>query len=654
LVIAILCALGLTGCNWPMFMYNAAHSGSSPDPSISAGNVAALSERWTAALGATSVANIPSSPVVSGGVVYIGSQDGHLAAFDAGGFANCSGSPRTCSPLWTSPALSGFFTGTPAVVGGRVFVGSTAGRLFAFDSAGVTNCAGTPKVCQPLWRSVVVGSIQSSPVVAKGKVFVGSDDHNVYAFDVAGSGCGAAGCTPLFTAQTGGMVRSSPAVASDKVYVGSDDGKLSVFDANGSQRCNASNVCQPLFVGPTGGAVRSSPSVAGGRVFVGSDDFKLYAFDAAGSTNCSGSPTATCTPLWTATTSNAVGSSPAVANGVVFIGTTAGGAFGARLNAFDAAGDTNCSGTPKTCTPLWTSANLGTIGSTPISVANGVVYIDIAVGISSFVGKVFAFDATAPNTLCSGTPKVCSPLWSVVASDSDPLGSAPAIADGFVYVAGARLHAYGNGPTADYQFQNTFSSTAGSAPALEPIGTVTCVQPFQTETVDGTSRQVLCFPQGEGLSLRPATPTVTSTVYSMAVLFRFDSVTGYRRLFDVTRGTRDSGLYVHNGELSFFPLAEGSGTPIAANDWVQVVLTRDAAKNVTGFVNGVRQFRFADTNDEGVLLFDPQAGTDQLRWFLDNTLGGGSGEESGGAVARIRLWNRALSGEEVRNLSRLD
>jgi outer membrane protein assembly factor BamB len=652
LVTVILCAAGLTGCNWSMFMHDAAHSGLSLDSSISAGNADALGERWTAALGTTSQANIPSSPVVSNGIVYVGTQDGHLDAFDAVGFTNCSGSPKTCQPLWTSPALSGFFTGTPAVVGGRVFVGSTAGRLYAFDADGITNCAGTPKICQPLWTSVVVGSIQSSPVVANGKVFFGSDDHNVYAFDVAGSGCGAGGCAPLFTDQTGGAVHSSPAVAGDKVYVGSDDGKLSVYDANGSQRCNASNVCQPLFVGPTGGAVESSPSIAGGRVFVGSNDFKLYAFDADGTTNCSGSPKI-CQPLWTATTSNAVRSSPAVANGVVFVGSTAGGSFGARLNAFDAAGNTNCSGTPRTCNPLWTSANLGTFGSTPISVANNVVYIDIAVGITSFVGTVFAFDATAPGTLCSGTPKVCTPLWSKVASNSDLLGSATAIADGFVYVAGARLHAYGNGTTADYQFQNTFSSSVGSAPDLEPIGTVTCTNQFPVEDVDGTSRPVFCFPQGEGLSLRPGTPTVTPTVYTMAALFRINTVSGYRRVFDVKMANSDTGLYVLDGRLSFYPVIDGADASIAANDWVQVVLTRDSAKNVTGYVNGAQQFRFTDTSDYGVLNFDPETGTDQLRWFSDNITGGVTGEESGGAVARIRLWNRALSADEVRNLSRL-
>ena len=59
----------------------------------------------------------------------------------------------------------------------------------------------------------------------------------------------------------------------------------------------------------TGDAVRSSPAVADGVVFVGSDDNKLHAVDAA-----------TGEPKWTYETGDIVYSSPAVAGGVVFVG----------------------------------------------------------------------------------------------------------------------------------------------------------------------------------------------------------------------------------------------------------------------------------------------------------------------------------------------
>ena len=98
---------------------------------------------------------------------------------------------------------------------------------------------------------------------------------------------------------------------------------------------------RPVVDCADGRLVISSPAVANGVVYVGSGDDKLYAFDAPGNTNCSGMPRI-CSPLWTAPTGAAVDSSPAVANGVVFVGS-----FDHHLYAFDAAGNLGCSGTPK-------------------------------------------------------------------------------------------------------------------------------------------------------------------------------------------------------------------------------------------------------------------------------------------------------------------
>jgi len=72
--------------------------------------------------------------------------------------------------------------------------------------------------------------------------------------------------------------------------------------------------CLPLWTATTGNWILSSPAVANGVVYVGSWDHKLYAFKADGRGQL------TCLPLWTATTGNAIASSPAVANGVVYVG----------------------------------------------------------------------------------------------------------------------------------------------------------------------------------------------------------------------------------------------------------------------------------------------------------------------------------------------
>ena len=47
------------------------------------------------------------------------------------------------------------------------------------------------------------------------------------------------------------------------------------------------------------------------------------------------------------------------------------------------------------------------------------------------------------STNCSGTPKVCTPLSSVSAVPGDGLDSGPSVANKFLYVAGDSLYAYG-------------------------------------------------------------------------------------------------------------------------------------------------------------------------------------------------------------------
>ena len=211
------------------------------------------------------------------------------------------------------------------------------------------------------------------------------------------------------------------------------------------------------------------------------------------------------------------------------------------------------------------------------------------------------------------------------------------------------------GPTADYRFQNTLASSVGSPPSLsnytDPGNSPNA---FASEVVEGTTRRVLRFPQGNGLALHPSYPTVAYTTYSMAALFRFDNVAGYRRVLDVRGGFAESGLYNRAGNLDYYPLASGSGAPITANRYVQVVLTRDGAtKKVTGYVNGAQQFQFTDGTDEAVIINDLFTGI-RLYWFFDNQYGGSHhDEESSGAVARIRLWNRALTAGEVSGLSPL-
>ena len=64
----------------------------------------------------------------------------------------------------------------------------------------------------------------------------------------------------------------------------------------------------------------SSPAVAGGVVYVGSVNDKLYALDAV-----------TGTLKWSYTTQGYINSSPAVANGVVYVGADDGNVYAFHL-----------------------------------------------------------------------------------------------------------------------------------------------------------------------------------------------------------------------------------------------------------------------------------------------------------------------------------
>ncbi|HVF52619.1 MAG TPA: LamG-like jellyroll fold domain-containing protein [Actinomycetota bacterium] len=198
-------------------------------------------------------------------------------------------------------------------------------------------------------------------------------------------------------------------------------------------------------------------------------------------------------------------------------------------------------------------------------------------------------------------------------------------------------------PAADYRFQNTLTTSEGTAPALEHAGAPG--NTFENETVNGVSRMVLRFLEGGGVLLRGASSVIPGDNYTIAALIRFDQESGYQRIADFRDGADDTGWYSHNGFLSFFPGVEGADKLLPSNRWAQVVLTRDAAsKVVTGYVDGVQQFDFTDSSD--LAIVDPEF--DVLRFFIDDAAV--SGEVSSGSIARLRLYPAPLTATEVSQL----
>jgi len=199
---------------------------------------------------------------------------------------------------------------------------------------------------------------------------------------------------------------------------------------------------------------------------------------------------------------------------------------------------------------------------------------------------------------------------------------------------------------ADYRFQTTLASSVGAPSALTDLGPA--ANSFATESVNGSSRTVLTFPNGNGAQLAPTTGVIPNDNYTLVVLFRFAQTTDtqWQRIVDFQHGTSDRGLYSHQGALEFYPYARGTTAAIKAEEYVLVVLTRDSAGTVSGYVDGTKQFSYDDSSTDAAVIDANNA----LRFFRDNESGGPSEESSAGAVARIQLYDEALTAEQVAGL----
>ena len=211
--------------------------------------------------------DVVSSPTVGTGVVYVGSGDGKLYALDA-----VTGARRwtydTGSPVATSPALAR----------GRVYFGMRNGVYAAADAASgrrVWSFRTGPDL--PLhWGHESGDHYVSSPVVVGGTVIFGGGDGAVYALDAASG-------EVRWRAHTGGRVRSSPAVSGSRVVVGSLDGNVYCLSLKtGAERwrfATAGAQLESAKFGYDRRSVQSSPAIVNGVVFIGARDGFLYAID---------------------------------------------------------------------------------------------------------------------------------------------------------------------------------------------------------------------------------------------------------------------------------------------------------------------------------------------------------------------------------------
>jgi len=145
---------------------------------------------------------VKASPTLAGGVLYFGDYSGHVQAI----------SERTGSRLWDTASEgallgSGTFYSTAAVMYGRVYLGNTDGRVYAFD-------AGSGRLD---WAVQTGAYVYSSPAVTSAPglgptIYIGSYSGTFYALNARSGGID-------WQYETGGRISGSPTIVGRVVYL---------------------------------------------------------------------------------------------------------------------------------------------------------------------------------------------------------------------------------------------------------------------------------------------------------------------------------------------------------------------------------------------------------------------------------------------------
>ena len=226
------------------------------------GNIIGSAEGWT--------------PVaVADGVVYAGTRDGNVIALDDQALDR----DERAAPLWEYKPREenrlGSIFGTPAVGDTHVYLGShftgdETGRLIALRR----DRQSSARVEQDEWEKTIEGALVGGPALVDGRLLIGSEDGRLYCFDASNG-------DRLWTYETQGRktgqgkerrIWSTPAVAGGVAYFGAMDGYLYAVSVESGEE---------VWKFQTDGAIVSSPLVVGNAVIFGSFDRTLYALDAA-------------------------------------------------------------------------------------------------------------------------------------------------------------------------------------------------------------------------------------------------------------------------------------------------------------------------------------------------------------------------------------
>lgn len=214
-----------------------------------------------------------------------------------------------------------------------------------------------------------------------------------------------------------------------------------------------------------------------------------------------------------------------------------------------------------------------------------------------------------------------------------------------VLLAGAAgLAAAQSGAIADYRFENSFNDSLGVAPPLAPL--VGGGGFFTSDVVFGRPSTVYRFHEGTGLQVALGN-LVDGREYTVAFIARFDEPDRpWIKLMDTKALIEEDGLawyFSEPGWLTWYPSdANSPGDAILPGHWYQIAVTRSAAGLLRVYVNGEEVIEHHDSLPEYAVFTSERL----LTLFRDDDATGNY-ENVSGAVARVRLFNRALLPGEV-------
>lgn len=441
LMLVSACAIGTVSAaaapaGQSMYRYNPAHTG---DYSPIAGSVPVSNHvQWSTAIGLT----FRSSPAIWNGMVFAGSWNGKLYAFDAasGRIVWSRLVPHRPPPI----TLAGIDS-SPAVVGGVLYATDDNGWVGAMNPA-----TGAVK-----WDTVLPNydPVMASPVVANGVVWVVTNNGFIYKLNASSGGIYYGDLQQRVPSWFSGLqspAYSSPAVVNNVLYVG--DGQGVVYAINTTTPYSA------LWTNATGGPIGfASPAVANGRVFIENN------------TNLLALSTADGHQLWSTQIGNGLlDTSPAVANGKVYVSSALPGSNMATVSAFDMSGKL-----------IWQTQSpqgyqdVGGSDSSP-AYANGMLYVGGTARTPppGPTGDITALNATTGNI-----------VWQQLIGGI--VNTAPAVYNGVVYAADDNgvMTAIGpltaptltaTAPTTAFTFQNfTINGTLSNGASALPGAAIT-------------------------------------------------------------------------------------------------------------------------------------------------------------------------------------